>query len=119
MPGSSAAMLPDASIAPSPARSRPLAWASRISPAFLVLLALIAIITALNREFLTPGSFMSFLKRSAPLAILATGQLFVIVVGGFDLAVGWLITFVVLGSALLIDGDGERTLWVMPLMLGA
>jgi ribose transport system permease protein len=44
--------------------------------------------------------------------------LFVIVVGGFDLSVGSLITLTVMGSALLINNDPDKTWWVIATMYG-
>ena len=49
---------------------------------------------------------MNFLRRAAPLAILASGQLFVLVSGGFDLSVGSLIT---LDGDRRIDADRQRS----------
>ncbi len=59
---------------------------------------------------------MNFLKRAAPLMILAAGQIFVLVVGGFDLSVGSLITLVVVGSSVLTNGDPSNTWWVIMVM---
>jgi ribose transport system permease protein len=52
---------------------------------------------------------MNFLRRAAPLAILATGQVFVIVSGGFDLSVGSLVTLSVLGASMMTGGDPALT----------
>ena len=49
--------------------------------------------------------FLAFFKAAAPLAILAAGQLFVIVAGEIDLSVGSLVTVIVTSAALMIDGD--------------
>ena len=59
-----------------------------------------------------PRVFLAFLKRAAPLMILAAGQLFVIVSGEFDLSVGSLVTVVVVAAAGLTEGDPDRTWWV-------
>ena len=93
-------------------------WAMvrRVPPIFVVLLAICVWISLLNPRFATVPGFMSFLMRAAPAAILAAGQLFVIVAGGFDLSVGSLITLVVLGSSMLIDGDPANTAWVIAVM---
>ncbi|SDH11179.1 ABC transporter permease [Pelagibacterium luteolum] len=61
---------------------------------------------------------MNFLKRAAPLAILAAGQVYVIVSGGFDLSVGSLITLVVVGSSMLSNNDPNATWWVISVMFG-
>ena len=54
---------------------------------------------------------MNFLRRSAPLAILASGQLFVLVSGGFDLSVGSLVTITVIGGSMLTANDPSKTWW--------
>jgi ribose transport system permease protein len=87
------------------------------APIFIVLIALIAWITAIQPTFLEPGPFLAFLKRSAPLAILAAGQYFVIVSGGFDLSVGSLVTVVVVVAARLLDGSDGSNIPVIILLL--
>jgi ribose transport system permease protein len=84
---------------------------------FLVLLVLLAWIAVLNPNFLEPGPFLAYLKRAAPLVILAAGSYFVLISGGFDLSVGSLITVVVVVAARLIDGDSAATWPVMALLL--
>ncbi|TQM11504.1 ABC transporter permease [Pseudonocardia kunmingensis] len=88
------------------------------APVFAVLLALLVAIAVVNPNFLEPASFLAFLKRAAPLAILAVGQYFVIVAGEFDLSVGSLVTVQVVVAARLIDGDEAATLPVVVLLLG-
>jgi ribose transport system permease protein len=84
---------------------------------FLVLFVLLAWIAILNPNFLEPGPFLAYLKRAAPLVILAIGSYFVIVSGGFDLSVGSLVTVVVVVAARLIDNEPSRTWPVMALLL--
>jgi ribose transport system permease protein len=96
--------------------NRLLARIRRINPVWIVLLVLVIAIAMMSPPLTEPAGWMNFLRRSAPLIILAAGQVFVIVVGGFDLSVGSLVTFVVLGSSLLIDGDPAKTYWVIALM---
>jgi ribose transport system permease protein len=87
------------------------------APIFLVLLVLLVWITIVNPNFLEPPVFLAFLKRAAPLVILAAGQYFVIVAGEFDLSVGSLVTVVVVVAARLIDDDPSRTWPVIALLL--
>lgn len=89
-----------------------------INPVWFILAALITAIALENANFLQPIGYMNFLKRAAPLAILAAGQLYVIVSGGFDLSVGSLVTLVVVGSSMLTNNDPAATYWVIPLMFG-
>ena len=88
------------------------------APVFLVLALLIAWISYLNPSFIEPTPFLNFLRRSAPLMILAAGQLFVVVSGGFDLSQGSLVTLTVLAGALLAFGDPANTWWVILVLYG-
>ncbi len=97
-----------------------ISWRERVrrgalgtAPIFIVLLGLLVWIAILNPNFTDPSVFLAFLKRAAPLMILAAGQLFVIVSGEFDLSVGSLITAVVVAAAGLTEGDPDRTWWVV------
>jgi ribose transport system permease protein len=88
------------------------------APIFLVLLVLLVLISIENPNFYQePTVFLAFLKRAAPLVILAAGQYFVIVAGEFDLSVGSLVTVVVVVAARLIDGDPGNTWPVIALLL--
>lgn len=91
-------------------------WLRQIPPIYLILLVLLVWVTLLNPNFIQPQTFLAFLRRAAPLLILAAGQLFVIASGGFDLSVGSLITLTVLGSAVLLDNNAERTASVIGIM---
>jgi ribose transport system permease protein len=88
------------------------------APIFIVLLGLLVWIAILNPNFTNPPVFLAFLKRAAPLVILAAGQLFVIVSGEFDLSVGSLVTAVVVAAAGLTEGDPDRTWWVVAALFG-
>jgi ribose transport system permease protein len=84
---------------------------------FLLLFILLAWIAVLNPNFLEPGPFLAYLKRAAPLVLLAAGAYFVLVSGNFDLSVGSLVTVVVVVSARLSDGDPSKTWPVIALVL--
>lgn len=87
-----------------------------INPVFIVLAVLLAVIAVSNPGFVEPSGYMNFLKRAAPLAILAAGQIYVVVSGGFDLSVGSLITLTVVGSSMLLNNSAEATWWVILVM---
>jgi ribose transport system permease protein len=108
-------------MATKPARAqstRGIAVFGRINASYVALLSLLIVIACITPSILEPAGLMNFLRRGAPLAVVASGQLFVIVVGGFDLSVGSLITLTVMGSALLINNDPDKTWWVMATMYG-
>ncbi|MDP9861524.1 MULTISPECIES: ABC transporter permease [Streptosporangium] len=88
-----------------------------MGPIFLVLAVLLALIAVANPFFLEPAGFLAFLKRAAPLVILAAGQYFVIVSGEFDLSVGSLVTVQVVVAARLIDGSEPATWPVLALLV--
>jgi ribose transport system permease protein len=88
-----------------------------IPPIWLVLVVLLAVVIWRDPSFAAPPSLMAFLKRSAPLMVVALGQLFVIVGGEFDLSVGALMTACVVIAARLGAGEPGRTWWVIALLL--
>jgi ribose transport system permease protein len=96
--------------------TRALRAAGRTAPIFGVLVLLLLLIWLENPSFLEPEAFLAFLRRSAPLMILAAGQLYVIASGEYDLSVGSLITVVVVVAARLIDGDPARAWPVIALL---
>lgn len=87
---------------------------------FVLLLILWVWIAIINPTFAEPGPFLAYLKRAAPLVILAAGAYFVLVSGNFDLSVGSLVTVMVVFAAKMIDGEESR-MWpviVMMLLIG-
>ncbi|MGQ9851361.1 MAG: ABC transporter permease [Aggregatilineaceae bacterium] len=93
----------------STALRKPLRVVAAIPAIYFILAVLLIWISYENPNFPDPPVFLAFLRRASPLVILAAGELFVIVTGGFDLSVGSLITLTVLGGALLTDGNADRT----------
>jgi ribose transport system permease protein len=80
-------------------RARAVALVRRVNFAVVVFLALYVAVGLLQPNYLEPAGAMNFLRRAAPLAILASGQLFVLISGGFDLSVGSLVTLTVIGGS--------------------
>jgi ribose transport system permease protein len=81
----------------------------RLNVGVVFFVALYAAIALKQHNYIEPAGFMNFLRRAAPLAILASGQVFVIVSGGFDLSVGSLVTLCVLGASMITGGDPALT----------
>lgn len=103
---------------PSPAR----AAAARLfggggATVFALLVLVFVIIAFVNPSFFEPPSLMAFLKKVAPLVVLAAGQYFVIVCGEMDLSVGSLVGAQVAIAAGVIDGEESRTIPTLLLML--
>ena len=83
------------------------------APIFLVLAILLVAIGLVNPRGFDVGYYLALLKRAAPLMVLATGQLFVIVAGEYDLSVGSIVTVVVVAGAVLTAGDPNLTYLVL------
>src|SRR5690606_9013590 len=76
----------------------------------LAVLAVVLVALAfVGPAYSEPAGYLALLKRAAPLMILALGQYFVIVSGGFELSVGSLVTAEVVIAARLLDGDEAAT----------
>lgn len=90
----------------------------RTPASWLVLVVVVALVVWRDPSFAEPSSVLAFLKRSAPLIVVALGQLFVIVSGEFDLSVGALMTACVVIAARVGAGDPARTWWVIALLFG-
>src|SRR3954453_12572617 len=84
---------------------------------FILLIVLLAAIIALNPSFGEPGSLIRFIGRTAPIAIAAVGQYFVIVGGEFDLSMGSVVTMQVIVAGNLIRQDDSKVIPVLVLML--
>lgn len=88
-------------------------WRPRLAegtaPVLVVLFLLLVGLAVTGPAYDEPSGYLALLKRAAPLMILAIGQYFVIVSGGFDLSVGALVTAGVVIAARLIDGDESAT----------
>lgn len=93
-------------------------WIRHIPPIFPVFFVIFIAVGFLNPNFIQLNGVLQFLRRAAPLVILTAGQLFVIVSGGFDLSVGSLVTFTVIGGALLIGNDPGNTYSAILILLG-
>ena len=90
--------------------------ARRINVALVVFLLFYVVIGLLQPNYLEPAGAMNFLRRAAPLAILAAGQIFVLVSGGFDLSVGSLVTLTVVGGSMLTANDPGNTWWAIAVL---
>jgi ribose transport system permease protein len=99
-------------------RSRAIAVVKHFNAAVVVFIVLYAVVGVLQPSYLGPAGFMNFLRRSAPLAILASGQLFVLAAGGFDLSMSALVTLTVIGGSMLADNNPDNTWWTIGALYG-
>ena len=110
-----------------PSRTSPPAagWLARnratlrmIVPAYAGFLLVLIVAQAVFGDTLdNPGYWNSLLVLSSFLTILALGQGAVILTGGLDLSVPWMIGFIGILTSGLIQGNGATALWVIPLGL--
>ena len=95
-----------------------------INVGVVIFVLLYAAIAVIQPNYLEPTLFMNFMRRAAPLVILAVGEVYVILTGGFDLSVGSTVTLTVLAASILINGDPALTwpvialLYAMGLVIG-
>jgi ribose transport system permease protein len=76
-----------------------------LSP-FIALIALLALGTALNPDFLSVSNLTNVVTRSAFIAIIAVGATFVIASGGLDLSVGSMAAFVAGAMIMFLNSMG-------------
>jgi ribose transport system permease protein len=89
----------------------------RALPVVWIVLAILLVWLSIESSiFFTTGGVLSYLKESAPIAILAIGAYFVLAAGEFDLSVGSLVTVAVVVAAKLSDGDPSNTVPVIALL---
>ena len=83
-------------------------------PAWCVLL----LVTALfSPGFLSASNLRSTVVLAAFVGIVALGQTFVIIGGGIDLSIPWVLNSAAILMALLCGGQDLPLLWVVPLVL--
>ncbi|GEK80551.1 ABC transporter permease [Agrococcus baldri] len=84
---------------------------------FILLVVLLIIASVANPRFAEPDQLVRFLARTAPIAIAAIGQFFVIVSGEFDLSMGAVIATQVVIAGNIIGQDEAMILPGIALML--
>lgn len=95
------------------------AWIRKIPPVYPVFLIIFLTLGFLNPvKYQSMNGVMTFMRTVSPLAILAVGEMFVLAIGGFDLTIGAMVTFVVLVSSKLLSNDPDKALPAILIMLG-
>ncbi len=72
---------------------------------FIIFIVLVVILTILKPSFIQPSNLVNILKQASINGILASGMMFVIIAGGFDMSVGSTVAFAGVLAALLGNGD--------------
>jgi ribose transport system permease protein len=96
-------------------------WAGikKTPPVYPVFFIIFIVLGLLNpSKYQTMNGAMVFLRTAAPLAVLAIGEMLVLALGGFDLSVGAIVTFVVLVSSKLLANDPANAYPAIAIMLG-
>ncbi|MFI1393508.1 ABC transporter permease [Streptomyces sp. NPDC020681] len=86
------------------------------TPVYVLLAVLFAALALTDPGFYEPDRFLAFVKRAAPLVILAAGQYLVIVCGEFDLSVGAIVTAGVVVAAE-VYGSFPSAPWLLVTLL--
>ena len=91
----------------------------RIPPVYPIFFLIFIVLGILNPvKYQSMNGVMTFLRTASPLAILAFGEMMVLALGGFDLSVGAIVTFVVLVSSKLLANNPANAFPAIMIMLG-
>ena len=91
----------------------------RLGP-LLILIALVVAMTLLSPVFLTTGNASNVLSQTAAIAVLAIGQLLVILTRGIDLSVGATLALAsVVGAIVFSHGNSGAVVIVIMIAVGA
>jgi ribose transport system permease protein len=94
------------------------AWFRKIPPVYFIFIVVLIGVSQLNPNFATVNGILAFIRRVAPLTIMALGQLMVIASGGFDLSQGSVASLSIIGSLLIIYNNDENTTMAILIVLG-
>lgn len=70
------------------------------------------------KGYQTMNGIMTYFRPASPLAVLAIGEMFVLALGGFDLSIGAIVTFVVLASSKYLANDPANALPNILILIG-
>jgi ribose transport system permease protein len=87
--------------------------------AYLATLAILLLTSVLSPGFLAGAHLRSMAMLAAFIGIVALGQTFVIMGGGVDLSVPWVLNGAAVFVTLFARGQNQPLLWAVPLLLGA
>lgn len=93
-------------------------YVRRIPPIYPLFFAIFITLGLISNSYQSANGILNFLRRVSPFAILAIGEVMVLASGGFDLSIGSIVTFVVLGSSLLLSNDPNKAASSIVIMLG-
>jgi ribose transport system permease protein len=85
--------------------------------AYAAMVALLLITSLFSPGFLAESNLRSVVILAAFVGIVAFGQTFVIIGGGIDLSLPWVLNCAAILMTLLADGQDAPLIWIVPLML--
>jgi ribose transport system permease protein len=85
--------------------------------AYVAMVALLLITALFSPGFLSESNLRSTLVLAAFVGIVALGQTFVIIGGGIDLSLPWVLNCAAILMTLLANGQDLPLVWIMPLIL--
>jgi ribose transport system permease protein len=91
-------------------------WLTKLGP-FLILMLLAVVMSIASPVFLTENNLQNISVQTASIAILALGQLLVILTGGIDLSVGSVLSLCTVVGAWAFHGHFSNGLVVIAIML--
>lgn len=87
--------------------------------AYLGLILLLLVTGLVAPGFLSPTHFRSLAVLAAFIGIVALGQTFVVIGGGIDLSVPWVLNAAAVIMTLFAHGQDAPLVWIVPLLLAA
>ncbi|MBB3931664.1 ribose transport system permease protein [Kaistia hirudinis] len=87
--------------------------------AYLGLILLLVVTGLVAPGFLSPTHFRSLAVLAAFIGIVALGQTFVVIGGGIDLSVPWVLNAAAVLMTLFAHGQDAPLVWIVPLLLAA
>jgi ribose transport system permease protein len=87
--------------------------------AYAAALLLLLLTSLVSPGFLSPGHLRSIVVLAAFIGIVSLGQTLVIIGGGIDLSVPWVLTSAAVLVTMAAGGENGPLLWAMPLILAA
>jgi len=79
------------------------------------LLLLMLVVIVVNPNFYIPNNLTYMLRQATPAALLAIGETFVILSGGFDLSIGSIVSFIAALASGTIAGRVAHLAWALPI----
>lgn len=96
------------------------AWSGDNRPvllAYTFALLVFLVATAISSSFASSSSVSSLMLQASIIGVAALGQTFVLLGGGIDLSIPWVMTASAVVTCRLADGDNGALIWVIPVVL--